>query len=173
MIRTYLKERRGAAAVEFALALGVFTAALPSVIDLGIYAFDSMQVQHSAQMALQAVWAGCTTLPVTSTCSSTGQSAVTTGAHQTSLGTSISVSSTTESFSCTNSSGALYTISTGTWASPLSANSSKCATLDQTTIPGDYLTTTVTFTYSPVFSSISLASLLGSTITGTATMRLL
>lgn len=173
MMRTYLRERRGAAAVEFALMLGVFTASLPSVIDLGIYAYDSMQVHHSAQMALQAVWAACSNLPVTSQCNSTGSAALTAGAQQTSLGTNVTVSSSTESFSCTNSSGALYTIATGTFSSAIATNSSQCATSDLTTLPGDYLTTTVTYTYTPVFSHMSVASLLGTTISATSTMRLL
>jgi Flp pilus assembly protein TadG len=173
MIRAYFRNQRGAAAVEFAMMLGAFTVALPSAIDLGVYAYDSMQVRHSAQMGLQAVWAACSSLPVTSQCATAGSNAVTTGAQQTSLGANVTVSSSIERYSCTNSSGALYTIATGTFASPLGTNSSLCASSDRTTVPGDYLTTTVTYTYSPVFANISVASLLGTSITSTATMRLL
>ena len=172
MIRAYLREQRGAAAVEFAIMLGVFTVALPSVIDLGIYAYDSMQVNTSAQMAVQAVWQACNQLPVTASCAG-AQTALNTAAHQSSLGTNVSVSSVTESYSCTNSSGALYTLATGDFTTALGGNSSQCATADKTTLPGDYITATVTYTYSPVFAQISVANLLGTTITGTATMRLL
>jgi Flp pilus assembly protein TadG len=174
MIRGYLKNQRGAAAVEFALMLGVFLAALPSAIDLGIYAYDNMQVKNSAQMAVQAVWQTCGQFPVTKLCSA-GSTAASTAAQQTSLTTNVSVTSLTEGFYCTNSSGALYALTTlGTYSSPLSTSSvGACANSDLTTLPADYVTATVTYTYSPVFASISVASLLGTTITGTSTMRML
>ena len=172
MIRSYLREQRGAAAVEFAMMLGLFTIALPSAIDLGIYAYDSMQVNTSAQMAVQAMWAGCSQFPVTSSCSG-AQTTLSTAAHQSSLGSQVSVSSSTESYSCTNSSGALYPKATGTFASPLGANSYTCASADQTSYPGDYMSATVTYAYTPVFANISVATLLGTSITSTATMRLL
>jgi Flp pilus assembly protein TadG len=180
-IRDYFAERQGAAAVEFALMLSVFTAGLPSVIDLGIYAYDNMQVKNSAQMAVQAVWAACTQMPVTDTAScSNAQSSMTTGAQQTSLGTNVTVSSVTESYSCAKTDGTLVNAAsngkTGNFTTALDTNVSpaptSCPSGSATSTPGDYISATVTYTYSPVFAHISVASLLSTTITGTATMRL-
>ena len=175
MIRAYLQNQRGAAAVEFAMMLGVFTVALPSVVDLGIYAYDQMQVQNSAQMGVQAIWAACTQLPATdSSLCPGGSAAVTTAVQQTSLGTAVTVSNVTEAYDCANASGVLTAVgSTGTFASPLAAAAATCPNGSLTTSAGDYVSVTVTYTYSPVFSHASVASLLGTTITSTAVMRLL
>jgi len=174
MIRTYLRNQRGAAAVEFAMMLGIFTIALPSAVDLGIYAYDSMQVVNSAQAGAQAAWAACTQFPITAQCSA-GQSAISTAVQQTTLRNAVTVSSVTEGYYCTNASGVLALDgSTGTYASPLNSNSvGACPSGSKTTLPGDYVNVNVTYTYTPVFAHISVASLLGTTITGQATMRLL
>jgi Flp pilus assembly protein TadG len=186
MIRAYLRNQRGAAAVEFALMLGLFTVALPSAIDVGIYAYDSMQVQNSAQMGVQAVWAACTQLPATdSTSCPNASTAVTNAVQRTSLGTAVTVSSVSEGYYCTGSSGALANAvsgsPTGDFTTALDASSkapnppTSCSAVSgaQTSAPGDYFTVNVTYTYSPVFARVSVASLLGTTITGSAVMRLL
>lgn len=175
MIRAYLRGQQGAAAVEFALMLGVFTIALPSTVDLGIYAYDTIQVQNSAQMAVQAVWAACGQLPATSsTACPTAQSALNTAVQQTSLGSGVTVSSVTEGYYCANGSGVLTAVgATGNFSTPLSSNPGSCPTGSQTSYPGDYMWVTVSYTYTPVFAQASVASLLGTTIQGTAWMRLL
>lgn len=182
MIRAYLRNERGAAAVEFAMMLGVFTVSLPSVVDLGIYAYDQMQVQNSAQMGVQAIWSACTQLPATdSTACSTAQTAMNTAVQQTSLGNAVTVSSATEYYYCVGSTGALVNASgtkSGNFTTALNASSNvpsaptSCPNGSLTTKPGDYMSVAVTYTYSPVFSHASVASLLGTTISSTAVMRL-
>jgi Flp pilus assembly protein TadG len=189
LIRGYFGDRCGGAAVEFALMLSLFTVALPSAIDLGIYAYDNMQVKNSAHMAAQAVWAACNQLPATDTsaCShSTLLNAVTNAAQQTSLGSNVTISSVREEYDCTNSSGALANAVSGSnkygdLSTALDASSrvpappTDCSALSGalTSIPGDYFTVNVTYTYSPIFSHFSVISMLGTTIAGSATIRLL
>jgi Flp pilus assembly protein TadG len=187
MIRTYFRNQRGAAAVEFAMMLAMFTAALPSAVDLGIYAYDNMQVRNSAQMGVQAVWALCATtfgLPATDTTACpNAQTALNNAVARTSLGTAVTVSNVTEYYYCTDANGALVNAS-GTKSggfSPAAALDAStevptapttCPSGSETSAPGDYIKATVTYTYTPVFSRISVASLLGTTITSTAWMRL-
>jgi Flp pilus assembly protein TadG len=182
MIRAYLSERRGAAAVEFALMLGLFTAALPSVVDLGIYAYDSMQVQNSAQMGVQAVWAACSQLPATdATACPSAQTALNAAVQKTALGNSVSVSSVTDGYYCTASTGALANADTssktGNFTTSLTSAvptpPTSCQSGSLTGSPGEYISATVSYTYAPVFAHASVASLLGTSITGTAWMRLL
>lgn len=184
MIRAYLREQRGAAAVEFAVMLGLFTLTLPSVVDLGIYAYDAMQVKNSAQMGVQAIWAACNQLPATdSTACSTAQTALNAAVVRTTLGSNVSVSNVTEGYYCTDSTGALANAVsgniTGNFTTSLSASvpspPTNCSALTnpKTSTPGDYIWVTVSYTYTPVFPQASVASLLGTTIQSTAWMRLL
>jgi Flp pilus assembly protein TadG len=182
MIRTYLHDRRGGAAVEFALMLGLFSVALPSVVDLGVYAYDSMQVQNSAQMGVQAVWAACSQLPATDTtaCPS-AQTALDAAVQRTALGSAVTVSSVTEGYYCTASTGALANADTNSktgnfttsLTSAVPAAPTTCQSGSLTSAPGEYIGATVSYTYAPVFPQVSVASLLGTSIQGTAWMRLL
>jgi len=182
MIRAYLSERRGGAAVEFALILGLFTVSLPSVIDLGIYAYDNMQVKYSAQMGVQAVWAACSQLPATdSSQCPTAQTALNAAVQKSALGSNVTVSSVAEGYYCPGSTGALANAAsngkTGDFTTSLTSAvpspPSSCQSGSLTSAPGEYISTTVAYTYAPVFPQVSVASLLGTSIQGTAWMRLL
>jgi Flp pilus assembly protein TadG len=182
MIRAYLRDRRGGAAVEFALTLTLFSAALPSVVDLAIYAYDSMQVQNSAQMGVQAVWAACSQLPATDTTACpTAQTALNAAVQKTALGNTVTVSNVTEGYYCTSSTGALANADTngktGNFTTSLTSavptQPTTCPSGSLTSAPGEYISTTVSYTYAPVFPQVSVASLLGTSIQGAARMRLL
>lgn len=183
-MRAYLRDQRGAAAAEFALMLGVFTIALPSVVDLGIYTYDAMQVHNSAQMGVQAIWAACSQLPATNkTACPSAESALNAAVQKTSLGSAVTVSNVTEGYYCTNASGALTETpagKTGNFTTALDASTvvpsppTACPSGSLTTVPGDYVRVTVTYTYKPVFSQASIGSQLGrNPIQSTAWMRLL
>jgi hypothetical protein len=87
----------------------------------------------------------------------------------------VTVSSVTEGYYCTSSTGVLTVVgSTGSFGSALTSSApTSCPTGSLTTSPGDYISVTVSYTYAPVFSHASVASLLGTTITSTAWLRLL
>src|ERR1700739_1473504 len=101
LLRRYRTDRRGAAAAEFALILTLLTFPFLNVIDFGIYAWDRMQLDNAAQVAVQTAWATCSTpanLPATpnsyANCTAL-PAAVTAAVHSTSLGTNVSATSTT------------------------------------------------------------------------------
>ena len=171
----FRREQRGAAAVEFALIITLLTVPVLNVVDLAQYAWDRMQVDNAAQMAVQAAWATCqlaTNLPATpnSYANCTGMpAAVTTAAQSTSLGTAITVSSTTEGYYCVNTTtNAIVPVGTFPSNKP-----SDCKSVGLSSdVPGDYVLITTTYTYSPIFPAISIASALATSINRQAWMRL-
>lgn len=169
--RRYRSEQRGAAAAEFALVLTLLTIPILNVVDLAVYSWDKMQVDNAAQVAVQAAWATCDTtakLPATINCSGLS-AAVTMAAQSTRLGTGITVTSTTEDYYCVNTStNVLDTVGTFPGTKPANCGSVGSAS-DK---PGDYVLITVSYTYAPVFSAVSIASALTTPITRTARMRL-
>ena len=193
-LRRWARETRGAAALEFALWLGVLLVPTLSALDLGFYAFQALQVKEAAQVAVQSAWTVCgssTDYPATQNCGLDGASlnqAIATGEHSTSLKTGVTMSSGSEQYKCVTSGGALSVVDTtdgviATSSGDVSSSgnstfpSGEPATCSgtikgSTAAPGDYITVTVTYTFKPLFGGVSVASLLGSTITQTATTRL-
>ena len=174
-LRRYRSEQRGAAAAEFALVLSLLTLPVLNAVDLALYAWDRMQVDNAAQVAAQAAWEACPksfNLPATpnsySKCPNM-PAAVTTAAQSTTLGTGVTVSSTAENYYCVNTStNALVTVGSFPNTKP-----SDCSSVGSgSDKPGDYVRITVSYTYTPVFAAVSIASVLASPITRTAWMRL-
>lgn len=156
-------DQGGAAAVEFALWLGISLWPLLNVIDLGLYAYDRVQVENGAQMAVQAVSTACGQLvppPVLTNCSNvsgyTMSSLMSARAQGTSLGTLVTVSSRYECNAGT------VTVNSGGGANPTCPSSS-----------GDYVGANVTFTYQPLFKAVTVTSLFGTTITRTFWMKVI
>ncbi|HZZ30971.1 MAG TPA: TadE/TadG family type IV pilus assembly protein [Phenylobacterium sp.] len=174
-----LTDNRGAAAVEFVLWLGVLIVPLLSAVDIGSYAFEKMQVQIAGQDAVQAVWHGCsdsTKWPATKNCPNL-LTTITRAAQAGSLGTQVTVASAgvVEGYYCANASSALVAVgATGTIATPLTATVPTCTsvTAGSTAAAGDYIKVQVSYTYAPLFTGLSFASILGTSITHTAWMRL-
>lgn len=165
---TYIKGHRAAAAAEFAIILPILAIPILNVVDLGVYAYDRMQLDNAAQVgaqaAAQAVWGTCTPAgygPFGYYSCSALVSASTTAANSTSLGSVWQ--STSEQYCCPGS----------TSTSPVTCSGAVTAT---STPPSctyeDYVLVTAKYDYSPIFSAISVASLLTTPITRTAYMRL-
>jgi Flp pilus assembly protein TadG len=178
--RRFLGDSAGAAAVEFVLWLAVLIVPLFSAVDIGAYAFKKMQVQIAGQGAVQAVWHACndtTKWPATQNCP-TLLTTITRAAQGSSLGTDVTVASAdvVEGYYCADASRALVAVgATGTIASPLTGPAPTCTTVTagSTTTAGDYIKVTVSYTYAPLFTGLSVASILGTSITHTAWMRLI
>jgi Flp pilus assembly protein TadG len=175
LCRGYHSDERGAAAVEFALALTLLIVPIINVVDLTFYAWDRTQVDNAAQMAVQAAWKTCklsSNLPATpnSYANCTGMpAAVLAAAQSSSLGTGVTVTSTTENYYCVNTTtNALVTV--GTFPNTKPANCSSVGSSSDT--PGDYVVITVSYNYTPIFAAASIASALASPITRVAQMRL-
>jgi hypothetical protein len=136
-----------------AIWLIVLVPAMLNAFDLGTYIFQQMQVRHAAQMAVQAAFTTCSQQGYTSvsTQCSGFSSAVSNASQGTSLGASVSASSSEGDY-CVSNAGALT--KTG------------CSTT------GHYVLVTATYTYAPLFSNVSMASLLSSTISQTSWIRM-
>jgi len=179
LVRAYWAQSRGAAAAEFAFVLMVVVFPLLNVVDFGMYIYQGMELNEAAQVAAQAALATCTyggppnysgppQLPATVVCTGLS-SAETTAAQSTSLGSGVTITSTTENYYCTNSSGSLVTV--GTFPNSMPADCSSVVTGSKD-LPGDYILITVSYNYTPFFTGVSMTSLLTSPITRTAWMRL-
>jgi Flp pilus assembly protein TadG len=169
-LRRYRSEQKGAAAAEFALVLSLLVVPILNVADFAMYAWDRMQVDNAAQVGSQAAWATCvppTYLPASTKCPGIG-AAVTTAAQSTSLGTGITVTSITEDYYCLNNSNVLVTV--GTYPGTKPGDCSSVGSASDT--PGEYVKVTVSYTYTPLFPAVSIASVLTPSVVRTAWMRL-
>jgi Flp pilus assembly protein TadG len=170
--RSYRAAQGGAAAAEFALVLLFLAIPILNVVDFGTYVYDRMELDNAAQITVQTAWAECAStgnVPALSNCTGL-TSAITTAAHSTSMGSGVSVSSTTEDYCCPGASA--LDCSDGSVASYATTAVPNCPSGEGGNPPGDYIFVTVSYTYSPLYPSVSLASVLTTPITRTAYMRL-
>jgi len=170
LAHTLQGDNSGVAAVEFAFFALFLSVALLNVVDIATYTYQRMQVENAAEMGAQAVFAACdlTKVPATTNCSGLNTT-ITNASQSTSLGNRVTLASgyPTEGWYCVNTSGSLQ------YVSPVSSKPADCSAAGMPTLqPGDYINVRVTFTYVPVFSGITVASLLPATITKSSTMRL-
>src|ERR1700738_1969732 len=102
------QDRRGTAAVEFALVAGLLAVGLLNTIDFGYYMYTRMEVENAAEMGAQASWKTCndptTMLPATKNCAGL-TTAIAAAIQSTSLGTAVSLvsGSPSEGYYCVNS----------------------------------------------------------------------
>lgn len=165
-------DRRGTAAVEFALAATLLVYALLNAVDFGYYMYRRMEVENAAEAGAQAVWKTCsdqsTMLPATTNCTGLN-TVITTAIQNTSLGSAVSLASgsPTEAYYCVNASNTLQSVGS------LSAKPTDCSSVGKSSVlPGDYIQVSVTCAYTPLFS-ISLMTASGITsINMTTWMRL-
>jgi hypothetical protein len=121
-------------------------------------------------MGVQAGWKSCdeTHIPATTKCAGFG-TAVTAAAQSTTLGSSITLvnSPATEGYYCVNAASSLQ------YVSDVNTKPADCTLAGMPSLrPGDYILVQTTFDYTPLFPGMTVTSLLGSTITKTAWMRL-
>lgn len=178
--RRFAGNVKGSAAVEFVLWLAVLIVPVLSAVDVGVYAFQRMQVQIASQAAAQTAWHLCDTsakLPaVTTTCGGSLQTAMSKAAQNTSLGTGATVTATSEGWYCPDATNTLQLVGTsGTFGSgPVAPTPLDCHTVvgAHTNVPGDYIKVTVSYAYAPLFTGLSVGGLLTTPISQTTWMRL-
>jgi Flp pilus assembly protein TadG len=175
-LNRYRRDEKGAAAVEFALVVTLLSVPVLNVVDLAMYAWDRMQLDNAAQVAAQAAWATCSTpanLPATpnSYANCAGMpNAVTLAVQSTSLGANVSVTTIAENYYCYKTSNPTGLVTVGNFPNSKPAN---CSSVGQASdVPGDYIQVTASYTFTPIFPAVSIASALTSPITRTAWMRL-
>jgi Flp pilus assembly protein TadG len=163
-------DQRGVAAIEFGFFAVFLSFALANVTDVSIYVYQRMQVENATQVAAQAALKTCSShLPATTNCSGL-TTAVNNALGSTSLGTSVSLitGSPSEGYYCVNSSNALQFISSVSSSKPADCTAAGTPSLQ----PGDYIQVQTTFSYTPLFGSLSVASAFATPITSTAMLRL-
>jgi Flp pilus assembly protein TadG len=164
----FRRDERGAAAAEFALILTLLAIPILNVVDLGNYVYQRMELDNAAQVAAQAVWsaagsANCKT-PVTVSGNCPNLSTIISTAMQsTPLGSNVSLSAKSESYYCVNSSGALVSAGSVSGSRPTCSDGQAA---------GDYVLITSNYTYTAVFTGVSVVSLLTNPIARTAWTRL-
>jgi Flp pilus assembly protein TadG len=163
-------DRRGVAAIEFAIFASLISIGMLNVTDIAVYVYQRMQVEYATQAGAQAAWHACTSnqLPATTNCSGLN-TAVQSVVQATSLGTNVTLQSgsPSEGYYCVNSSGSLQ------YMSDVSSKPTDCSAAGSAGVqPGDYITISTTFAYAPLFPGISVAGTFATPITRTALMRL-
>jgi Flp pilus assembly protein TadG len=165
--RAYLGCKAGAAAAEFALILTLLVIPLVNAFDIGVYVYQRMQLDNAAQVAVQAAWAQCAPsgkVPATVSSNCAGLSAaMATAVRSTPLGSDVTLGAPSEKYCCPGA-------GTITCQGPVATTTPTNCSSGQ--MPGDYIFVTASYTYSPLYSGISVASLLTTPITRTAWMRL-
>jgi Flp pilus assembly protein TadG len=197
----FARGERGAAAVELVLILGLMTIPLFNVIDMAFYAYNSMQTQNAAQMAVQAAFSNCNTsnsLPASTTCYGSNSAnnmtlydVVNQGLQESALGATATLNSSqvVDGYFCSTSANVLTPVGTLGYAyadtglvgaSPSSSDTAPSDTsttcgagfADSSASPGEYVTVTVTHNYTSIIPWASVTSLLPSPMTATAYARL-
>lgn len=159
----------GNALIEFALVAPILVLLLLNLFDFSSLIWSRMQTDYAAQMGAQAALKRCSggTLPAISNCAGLN-TAIANAIHGTSLGSSVSLASgyPAETYYCVSGT-ALQSV--GTYSSPPSPFDCSAAG-NSAVVPGDYVTVQVSYSYTPTFAGLSLAS--SQTMTSTALERL-
>jgi Flp pilus assembly protein TadG len=161
----------GTALIEFAIVAPILVILLLNLFDFSALIWAIMETDYSAQVGAQAAFKTCAggSLPAMTTGNCpTLTTAITTAIQSTSLSSGVSLASgyPAETYYCT--SGTTLQ-SVGTYSSPPSPFD--CSSVGNPGVtPGDYIQVQVTYSYSPTFAGLSLAS--SQTLTGTAMERL-
>ncbi len=187
-VRRFWRDTRGAAAVEMALVTAVLALPVLNVVDLGVYAYQTMQVSNAAETGGQAAWTTCNTAalwPATTKCANLSSTVSTSINNNPSTGTDLSLQSSyptlVEGYYCADTTGALVQVpgsTTGTVSSPTASlgGNTNCSKVTNaaspTSPPGDYVHITVSYAFTSLMPGFSVASLLPSPITSSAWVRL-
>jgi Flp pilus assembly protein TadG len=153
--------------IEFAFVAPILVVLIMNILDFSSLIWDQMEVDYSAQMGAQAAYKTCSTgtLPAKNSTNCPNLiAAVTTATQSTSLATAVALAtgSPSETYYCVSGTTLAQV---ATYPTPPPANCSGSASA-----PGDYIEVDVTYSYSPTFAGLSLAS--AQTLTGKSVERL-
>jgi Flp pilus assembly protein TadG len=158
------------AAIEFALVAPIMATLLLNVIDFSLLLRAQLEVDNAAEAGALSAYMTCASSaePATTNCS-TMTSAITTAAQSTSLGTNVSLAtgSPSETYYCATSSNTLQSV--GAYSSPPSPFNCTAAGNSSET-PGDYVSVSVNYAFTPIFNGLSFAP--RETLTGSAIQRI-
>lgn len=169
----FWRDIRAGAAAEMALILpGIVFIGL-NLTDLSVYIYTKMQVDLAAQEAVGAARVLCDTsaeLPATVGTNCPGLTdAMLAAARTTSLGDKITLGTPIEKFYCANPASTLVVVKDADKTPPTTC---KDTLTGSSAKPGDYISVTAAYTFTPVFPGASVATYMPAQITRTAWMRL-
>jgi Flp pilus assembly protein TadG len=171
-VSRYLADERAAAAAEMAIFAIVLAPIFLSLVDMGAYTYQRMQVQNAAQAGVQAAWATCDKVPANATNCPYLSTAVTAAVQGTSLSDTVTWGNAAAfSTSPIPATDAGYFCPDGT-DNALTASSSGATCTSTGDSAGYYVKIDVTYNFSPVFPGVSIASLFSTPITQTTWTRL-
>jgi hypothetical protein len=169
VFRRFRRDARGIAGVEMALIASAFSVAALNAGETGRYAFLLMEVRQATQAGAEAAIVTCDTahLPATTNCPGLS-SAVTTAIQSTSLGSNVTLNgSISEAWYCLDTHGVLQN------AGDANARPSDCTAFGGSGVaPSLYVQIPTTYSYAPLFGSVTIAANFPTAITRTAWMRL-
>ena len=157
-LRSFCRDTRGVAAIEMAFVALLLVVTVLNGVDVGLYAYKSMEVKNAAQVGAQAAWKTCydssSMLPATQNCAGLNN-AITTAIQSTTLGTAVTLASgyPQEGYYCANSSGALQSVGS------LSNKPANCSAAGNANVaPGDYIQVAVSYPYASLFPGLTVLS---------------
>ena len=169
-LRRLRRDDRGIAGVEMALIASAFSVAALNAGEIGRYAFLLMEVRQAAQAGAEAAIKTCDTAHLPATTSCTGLTTAVTAAVQgaSSLGTSVTLNgSISEAWYCLDAHGVLQN------AGAAGSRPSDCTAYGGAGVaPALYVQIPTTYTYAPLFGSVTVATNFPTTINRTAWMRM-
>jgi Flp pilus assembly protein TadG len=172
MLRNFLGDCRATAAAEMALIVPAIAFIGLNVADMSVYLYTKMQVDLAGHEAVGAARVLCATgaqLPAKQNCGVSLDSTMLSAAQSTTLGTNVTLGTSSEAFYCATT-GAVLTQVAAYNATPPADCSGTVAT--STAKPGDYISVTASYPFTSIFPGASIAASLPATITRTAWMRL-
>lgn len=173
-VRPSIGNSRGVSAVEFAIIAPVLIIMVMNLYDFSAYAFQLMQVANASEIGAEAAWEACPpgNQPAIFKCGTSGATltaAVGAAIASTSLGTGVSLDgSVAEAYYCADTA-----TNTLRFAGNVTSSSSP-PSCGGTAFAGDYITVSVKYAYSPLFSGspFSVASVLPTPIRSSSMFRL-
>jgi|SRR5579863_4242340 len=161
---------RGAATVEFALIFGILVVVMLNGTEIARWYNSKMELDNATEMAVQAVTTTCdsTHLPATTACP-TYNTVISTALASTTLGSLVvqTGGSPADSYYCLNASGQLVFLS-----SIATAQTTCTAAGNANLVPSEYVTIQASYSYTPIFSAVTIGSLLPSSLKSFAMVRL-
>jgi len=159
----------GVAAIELSMVGAMFCFGILNVAELSRYAFCEMQDSTATQMGVAAALAACDVahLPATQNCSGLN-AAVTTAVQSTSLGTKVTLNGPlSEGYYCVSGTGALTSV-----GGPTSPPSDCSGANNAAGKPALYLKLATSYTYTPMFGSVTVVGALPHQFNRTAWTRM-
>jgi len=171
LLRRFLGDEGGAAAVEMAAVGSLFIIGAMSAADIGRYAYQTSEVNAAAQAGAEAALVTCDVEHTPATINCPGLTdAVTTAIQATGLATDVTLDGAiTEAYYCLDTNNVLQKAGS---ASSKPADCSGVANARSSATPTLYLQVPVSYSFQPLFPGLTLAQTFAPAIERTAWMRM-